>query len=131
MNSLNNTSFFKRQEEEAIRLSRMDSNMAISNQDVAGVAKYWMEDIVVISGEGGQYSGKAKLLKVWKDMFSKKSPSFERLPSSIVIGDSGILAWESGSWSYKTEAFRGNYSAMWRKINGVWLTQSELCGCFG
>ncbi|NQX41158.1 Ketosteroid isomerase homolog [Pedobacter steynii] len=126
MNSLNNTSFFKRQEEEAIRLSRMDSNMAISNQDVAGVAKYWMEDIVVISGEGGQYSGKAKLLKVWKDMFSKKSPSFERLPSSIVIGDSGILAWESGSWSYKTETFRGNYSAMWRKINGVWLTQSEL-----
>lgn len=104
----------------------MDSNMAISNQDVAGVAKYWMEDIVVISGEGGQYTGKAKLLKVWKEMFSKKAPLFERLPAEIVIGDSGILAWESGTWNYKTESFRGKYSAMWRKINGVWLTQSEL-----
>ncbi|ALL07224.1 hypothetical protein AQ505_18060 [Pedobacter sp. PACM 27299] len=123
---MSSVSFFKRQEEEAIRLSRMDSNMAISNQDVAGVAKYWMDDIVVISGEGGQYLGKPKLLKAWKEMFASKPPLFERIPSSIVIGDSGILAWETGAWSYKTEPFRGNYSAMWRKINGVWLTQSEL-----
>ncbi|WP_316820964.1 nuclear transport factor 2 family protein [Pedobacter gandavensis] len=123
---MSSVSFFKRQEEEAIRLSRMDSNMSISNQDVAGVAKYWMDDIIVISGEGGQYSGKAKLLKTWKEMFAKKPPLFERIPSSIVIGDSGILAWETGTWNYKTEPFRGNYSAMWRKINGVWLTQSEL-----
>lgn len=126
MNPVQSAAFFKRQEEEIIRQSRIDSNMAISNQDVAGVARYWMDDIVVISGEGGQYSGKAKLLKVWKEMFTQKKPLFERLPSSIIIGDSGILAWETGSWSYRTEPFRGNYSAMWRKINGRWMTQSEL-----
>lgn len=126
MNSVHSAVFFKRQEEEKIRLSRMDSNMAISNQDVAGVAKYWMEDIIVISGEGGQYCGKAKLLKTWKEMFHQKSPLFERLPSAIEIGDSGILAWETGTWNYKNAPYRGNYSAMWRKIDGIWLTQSEL-----
>lgn len=126
MSSVQSAAFFKRQEEEKIRLSRMDSNMAISNQDVAGVAKYWMEDIVVISGEGGQYCGKAKLLKAWREMFSGKAPLFERLPSAIEIGDSGILAWETGIWNYKNDPYRGNYSAMWRKIDGVWLTQSEL-----
>ena len=116
----------KREQELLIRASRQESNMAIANADAAGVAKYWMDDIVVISGEGGQYHGKAKLLKVWQEMFRKDPPKFERLPLEVKIGDSGVLAWETGIWNYTTQSSRGNYSAMWRKINGVWKTQSEL-----
>ena len=111
---------------DIISQSRKDSNTAISECNVAGVSKYWMEDIIVISGEGGQYIGKKALVKVFTQMFAADPPVFERSPSQIIIADSGILAWETGAWSYKTEKFRGNYSAMWRKVKGVWLTQSEL-----
>jgi ketosteroid isomerase-like protein len=116
----------KQNEVKIIQASRENSNIAILKGDAAGVAQYWMDDIIVISGEGGQYAGKKLLLKVFTEMFQEDRPVFERIPSVITIGDSGVLAWETGEWNYKTEKFRGNYSAMWRKIKGKWLTQSEL-----
>ncbi|WP_158795988.1 DUF4440 domain-containing protein [Pedobacter sp. L105] len=116
----------QQKEIESIQLARKNSNTAILQASAAGVAQYWMDDIIVISGEGGQYIGKKLLLKVFKEMFAADPPVFERIPSVITIGESGILAWETGVWHYKTEKFRGNYSAMWRKVNGNWLTQSEL-----
>lgn len=116
----------KETQAQLIAQARAKSNDAILKQDVSGIAQYWMDDMVVISGEGGQYIGKKALIKVFEEMFTTAPPVFERIPSEITIGDSGILAWESGTWNYKTESFRGNYSAMWRKINGRWLMQSEL-----
>lgn len=111
---------------ELIREARAASNAAIANHDAEGVAKYWMNNVVVISGEGGQYIGKSLLLKTFRKMFASSPPVFERLPSEIVIGESGVLAWETGKWRYFDQNLYGNYSAMWRKINGKWLTQSEL-----
>jgi len=116
----------KQSEIDIIRASRENSNAAILKADAPGVAQYWMDDIIVISGEGGQYAGKKLLLEVFTEMFGANPPVFERIPGVITIGDSGVLAWETGEWNYKTETFRGNYSAMWRKIKGKWLTQSEL-----
>lgn len=116
----------KQQQAAEIRLARQSSNTAILNSNVAGVAQYWMDDMIVISGEGGQYIGKKILVQVFTEMFAENPPVFERIPETVTIGDSGILAWETGTWNYKTEKFRGNYSAMWRKVKGKWLTQSEL-----
>lgn len=116
----------KQQQAAEIRLARQRSNTAILNSNVDGVAQYWMDDIIVISGEGGQYIGKKILMDVFTEMFAENPPVFERIPETITIGDSGKLAWESGTWNYKTASFRGNYSAMWRKVKGKWLTQSEL-----
>lgn len=116
----------KEKEIQNIRLSRQKSNAAIAGQDVGGVAAYWMDDMIVISGEGGQYIGKDILIEVFTEMFSADPPVFQRNPLEIIIGESGILAWETGTWEYKTAKFRGNYSAMWRKVKGRWLTQSEL-----
>lgn len=109
-----------------IRAARNTSNEAISRMDIPGVAQYWMDNIVVISGEGGQYAGKKLLMKVWKQMFAQQPVIFERLPSEIEIGESGILAWERGIWQCKNDPAKGNYAAMWRKVNGKWMTQSEL-----
>jgi len=117
---------YYKQVEAEIRAARQDSNMSIANGNVAGVAKFWMEDIIVISGEGGQYVGKDKLLKVWRAMFKHDVPKFERLPSEVIVAASGDLAWETGIWHYSTQTSKGKYAAMWRKVNGVWKTQSEL-----
>jgi ketosteroid isomerase-like protein len=113
-------------EQGKIRQSRMASNAAIAQKDLAGVARYWLEDIVVISGEGGKFMGKKNLMKVWKEMFSQPIPLFERIPSDITVGEGGLLAWESGQWKYLNGNTGGNYAAMWRKVNGAWMTRSEL-----
>lgn len=117
---------YHKQAEIEIRAARQDSNISIANGNVPGVAKYWMDDIVVISGEGGQYAGKTKLLKVWKEMFRNDSPKFERLPAEVIVAVDGDLAWETGFWHYTTQSSNGKYAAMWRKVKGAWKTQSEL-----
>jgi len=118
------------QEKEAvenIRRARENSNTAIREHNVDGVATYWLDEMIVISGEGGQYVGKKALVAVFTQMFAEKDPLvFERMPSAIEIAESGLLAWETGTWAYENAQARGNYSAMWRKVKGIWLTRSEL-----
>ena len=113
-------------EAKTIRAARLDSNACILKKDVAGVAKYWLSEFVQIAGDCSHTAGKAQIVKDWKYMFSKSSPVFERLPDEIRISESGDLAWEKGTWNYKTAPYHGNYAAMWRKVNGSWFTQSEL-----
>lgn len=113
-------------DKDHIYQSRMASNAAIARRDIMGVSGYWMEDIVVISGEGGKYAGKKNLQKIWKQMFGQDQPLFERLPAEIIVGQGGQLAWESGHWRYLDGAAGGNYAAMWCKVKGVWMTRSEL-----
>ncbi|MEJ2883028.1 YybH family protein [Pedobacter sp. GR22-6] len=113
-------------EELIIRQARQDSNTCIANRDVAGVSKYWLPDFIQVAGDGSHTVGKKQIIADWKFMFSQSSPAFERLPDLIKVSQSGDLAWETGTWNYKTAPFYGNYSAMWRKVKGSWLTQCEL-----
>ncbi len=111
---------------KVIKDSRLASNISISNKDVEGVSKWWLADFIQIAGDGSYTAGKTKIVAEWKKMFKNSSPVFERLPKEIQISDSGDKAWEQGFWYYKNDEFRGNYSAMWRKVRGRWLIQSEL-----
>lgn len=113
-------------DQEYIKNARKASNAAIALKDVEGVTKHYMEDIIVISGEGGKHAGKKSLAKIWKEMFNAGIVLFERLPAEIIVGDSGKLAWETGIWNYKDGAKGGNYSAMWCKTGNVWKTRTEL-----
>lgn len=113
-------------EKNKIQQFRIASNKAIAERDVTGVAQYWMEDIVVISGEGGKFVGKKNLTKIWKQMLDQGTPLFERIPIEIKVGEGGTLAWESGQWNYLDGNTGGNYAAMWCKVKGEWMTRSEL-----
>lgn len=113
-------------DKEYIENARKASNAAIAARDADGVAIHYLEDIVVVSGEGGKYSGKKNLLKIWKQIFASGITLFERLPAEIIIGNSGKLAWEKGIWKYKDGADGGQYAAMWCKSGNTWKTRSEL-----
>jgi len=125
---LNSDSFPVKNQNEALAIheARLSSNAAIARKDVDSVARFWMHDFVQIAGDGSFTKGKAKVAADWKYMFKHSSPVFERLPDEITINAAGDMAWEKGTWNYKTDKFHGNYSAMWRKIKGEWLTQCEM-----
>jgi len=111
---------------EEIKQNRLASNAAIARKDADGVARFWTSDFIQIAGDGSLSKGKTKVLGEWKQMFKQSSPVFERLPDEIKIAESGVMAWETGKWIYRNEKYFGNYSAMWRKVNGKWFTHSEL-----
>lgn len=113
---------------DSIRASRMASNAAIARHDVDGIAKYWLPGFVQTIGRGTSLAGKDTIIATWKQLF-KANPTvlYIRKPVTITVGDNGIMAWETGTWTAKNSYSKGgNYSAMWRKINGEWKLQAEL-----
>lgn len=117
---------FSNQDVVYIHQAREMSNAAIAKKDVKTISSFWADNFVQIAGDGSHTRGKKKIVEDWKYMFARSSPVFERLPDEIIVATSGDYAWEKGRWSYKTDPFFGNYSAMWRKVNGSWMTQCEL-----
>lgn len=113
-------------DKEYIEQARRASNAAIAAKDPDGVTRHYLDDIIVISGEGGKHSGKKNMVRIWRQMFAENIILFERMPVEIVVADGGALAWESGVWQYANGAKGGNYAAMWCKIKGEWKTRSEL-----
>jgi ketosteroid isomerase-like protein len=112
-------------EVEIIKQSRLASNAYILKKDVQGVSQFWLDDFLQIAGDGSYTVGKTQIIKDWRYMFKYSSPIFERLPIEIQISESGDKAWEKGRWQYTNEKFKGNYSATWHKIKGIWLTKCE------
>lgn len=116
-------------EVELIRASRQASNKAIAAKDLAGVSKHWLDDFVLVRGSGTSVTGKQAVIDVWKETFSKNpKTSFVRNPSEIKVSQSDpTMAWETGEWiGINSYSKGGNYSAMWRKVGGVWMLKAEL-----
>ena len=122
-----------RADEKLIREARAQSNAAIEAHDVAGIARFWMDDIHITTSTSAQANG-------WAANGSRMSEQFKRRPDTIYVRTPIALdvfapwavASERGEWVGRwTEAdgpleIRGTYLAQWRKVKGRWLIQSEL-----
>jgi uncharacterized protein (TIGR02246 family) len=113
--------------EQYIRVARTASNEAIGKMDVSAVAKYWKDDYVEISSDGSLISGKEAVVADWKKMFEKyPSTRFERQLQQIQFDRTGMVIIEKGMLVYTSpNNYKGYYTALWRKVNGVWVTQME------
>jgi uncharacterized protein (TIGR02246 family) len=113
--------------EQYIRAARTASNEAIAKMDVAAVAKYWKDDYVEISSDGSLISGKEAVVADWKKMFERyPSIRFERQFQQIEFDRTGSVLIEKGLLVYTSpNNYKGYYTALWRKVDGVWVTQME------
>jgi ketosteroid isomerase-like protein len=111
-----------------IKAAGASSNAAIARHDIDSMSKYWLPDFVQTIGRGTSLTGKDTIISSWKKLFSTNSEIlYVRTPIDITIGNNGIMAWETGVWTAKNSYSNGgNYSAMWRKIDGTWKLQAEL-----
>ncbi len=123
-----NIAYAQMSDEQQIRSSREHSNTAIATKDIESLSKYWLDDFVVVRGNGTQMSGKASIIEVWKKMFTETpNVKFVRTPTEIKISNDKTFAWEKGTWEgFNTYSKGGEYSAMWRKVNNEWKLQAEL-----
>jgi ketosteroid isomerase-like protein len=126
--SINTVSAQKNTEadEQSIRDARTASNAAIAKQDIAGVAKYWMNDFVEISSDGSLISGRQAVISDWEKMYKAEPKiTFERQLQEISFNKKGDLALEKGILKYPSYNYEGFYTALWRKADGIWVTQME------
>ena len=116
-----------------IKASREASNNAITLHDINGIAKFWWDEFIVIGGNGGGTVGKdSAAARLKRQLDQLPGLTYVRTPKKIIISDADTLAFETGKWiGLKTKDkspkwIGGNYSAMWRKRDGVWKLRSEL-----
>src|SRR5579863_7370940 len=85
-----------------IKASREASNAAIARHDIDGISKYWLADFVQTIGRGSNLTGRDTNIGSWKQLF-RTNPAvlYVRKPVQIIIGDNGVMAWETGTWRAK------------------------------
>src|ERR1700761_4402648 len=98
-----------------IKASRTASNAALAGHDTDGMSKYWLPDFVQTIGRGSSLTGKDTIIGSWKQLFRNNATVlYVRKPAQIIIGDNGVMAWETGTWEARNSYSKGgNYSAMW------------------
>lgn len=111
-----------------IQSLRAASNEAIAKHDLDELAKYWLDDLVLVRGNSSHLTGKDTIVGAWRKMFNENSKvSYLRTPKEIIISSNDSLAWETGTWkALNSYSGGGNYSAMWKKSNSSWKIMAEL-----
>ena len=120
-------------DEKSIRDSRAQSNAAIAKHDLAGIARFWMDDIHITTSTSAQATGVAVNRDRMAQQFTRRPDTiYVRTPGTIDVFTAWAVASERGEWVGRwTEPdgateIRGTYLAQWRKVDGRWLIQSEL-----
>lgn len=120
-------------DEQLIRAARARSNAGIAKQDVAAIARVWMDTVHVVSSTGAQTAGRSANQQRFVEQFkSRPDTIYVRTPTAIEIYSAWNVAAERGEWTGRwTDAdgsltIGGIYLAQWRKIDGEWLIQGEL-----
>ena len=123
----------KNKDVQLIKVARQASNNAMAKIDMDALSTHFMDNIIVISGNGASMMGKDTVAaKLKKQLEQSTDINFSLNPVSILIGDKGDLAFETGKWVGakkvipKEKIISGNYSAMWMKREGIWKLRSEL-----
>lgn len=118
---------------EAIRTIRMKSNEAIARHDAGALESYLDEDFVITISTGAIERSRQEHARSFAQHFEQyPDVVYVRTPSEIILSNAYPLAIEHGTWvgSRTSENGKlengGQYTAAWRKTDGVWRIYSEL-----
>lgn len=114
--------------QDAIRARRKLTNKLIAANDAARLRPFLAPEVNLISGEGGLIVGAEAVLQAFAAQF--RDPSFVtylRTTTEVTLDADGGRAAEIGEWlaTWKDQASSGVYLAVWRKVVGQWVIESE------
>ncbi|HEX6163751.1 MAG TPA: hypothetical protein VFZ31_10315, partial [Vicinamibacterales bacterium] len=95
-------------DEKLIRDSRAQSNAAIEAHDVAGIARFWMDDVHITTSTSAQAGG-------WAANGSRMSEQFKRRPDTNYIR-TPIAIDVFAPWQVASE--RGEWVGRWTEPDG-------------
>jgi ketosteroid isomerase-like protein len=118
---------------EAIHTIRMKSNDAIARHDVDTLQSFLHEDFVITISTGAIERSRDEHGRSFALHFEQyPDVVYIRTPSEITLSKAYPLAIEHGTWvGFRTDENGklengGQYTAAWRKTDGVWRIYSEL-----
>jgi len=131
--ALGGTTVWASDDVEAIQTIRMESNAAIARHDVDALQSFLDEDFVITISTGAIERSRDEHGRSFALHFEQyPDVVYIRTPSEIILSKAYPLAIEHGTWvgSRTSENGKlengGQYTAAWRKTDGVWRIYSEL-----
>jgi ketosteroid isomerase-like protein len=118
---------------DAIKALRAASNQAIARHDIDDVISFLNEDFVITVSTGFIVHSRDAMAEDFTQHFAEyPDVVYVRTPSDVTISEAYPLAIENGTWvGTRTDKNGplengGQYTASWKKVDGVWKIQSEL-----
>ena len=115
--------------EDAIRARRRLTNRFIAGREAARLGPVFLPTAVVIAGDGSVITGRDAILSAFAAQFADPGfGSYVRTPERIEVDGAGDRAAEQGRWtaSWKDAPSQsGPYLAVWRRVTGQWMIESE------
>ena len=115
--------------EDAIRARRRLTNKLIAAHDAARLRPFFAPDVRLIVGDGGLILGADAVIDAFAGQFA--DPAFQtyvREAERVELDTAGARAAEHGRWTafWAGGQMAGAYLAVWRKVTGQWVIESEL-----
>ena len=119
-------------DEQQIRARRESSNAAIAKHDAPGIGAILAANVIVVTSNSIHREGRDANVQSFAQQFrTRPDVVYRRTPDTVRVFAPWLMASEYGRWTGSwTEAdgriqLTGSYFAKWRKLNGVWLIESE------
>lgn len=120
--------------DSAIRARRKLTNKLIAAHEAARLRPFMAPDVKLITGDGGLILGADAVIDAFAGQF--RDPGFityERTTADVRLDQHEARAAEHGEWIARWRAagggealMSGTYLAVWRKVTGQWVLESEL-----
>ena len=115
--------------EDAIRARRKLTNRLIAAHDAPRLRPFFASDVKLIIGDGGLIMGVDAVITAFASQFN--DPTFRtylRETGTVTLDAAELRAAETGRWTahWTDTEMAGTYLAVWRKVTGQWVIESEL-----
>jgi ketosteroid isomerase-like protein len=116
--------------DDAIRARRRLTNKFIAAHEAARLRPFFAPDVKLIVGDGALILGADQVIEAFAGQFADPAfVTYLRETESVDTDPAGERAAESGRWvaHWKGQPeMGGRYLAVWRKVTGQWVIESEL-----
>lgn len=114
---------------DAIRARRKLTNKLIAAHAAARLRPFFASDVKLIVGDGGLILGGDAVIEAFAGQFADPAfGTYVRETTSVDLDARGERAAETGRWTakWRGQEMAGTYLAVWRKVTGQWVIESEL-----
>ena len=115
--------------EDAIRARRKLTNRLIAAHAAERLRPFFTADVKLIVGDGGLLLGADAVIDAFAGQFADPGfGTYLRETARVELDAAGERAAETGRWTadWRDGRMSGTYLAVWRKVRGQWLIESEL-----
>lgn len=114
---------------DVVRTRRKLTNKLIAAHEAARLRPFFMPDVKLIVGDGDLILGAEAVIKAFAAQFAEPGfIAYVRETETVELNAAGARAAERGNWTgrWKDREMGGTYLAVWRRVTGQWVIESEL-----